>query len=133
MDYEMETGNISQYETSERVSTEKQKTNMETFYSKQISKDKSLKENINKKTHKKQQNDKLPTVLTNVYNRMQKKRSSSRVIKAMKKRYKKTDLISQLYKKLGKHRSISRDKAIPEVEEQVIEDRVGDVPMSTVK
>jgi hypothetical protein len=66
---------------------------------------------------------------TNVYIRMHKKRSSSRVIKATTRRYKKTDLISQMYKKLGKHRSTSRDKAIIEVEEQVIEDRFGDVPM----
>ena len=67
--------------------------------------------------------------LTNVYSRLQKKRSSSRVITATARRYKKTDLISQLYKKLGKNRSTSRDKAITEVEEQVIEDRFGDVPM----
>jgi hypothetical protein len=67
--------------------------------------------------------------LTNVYIIMHKKRSSSRVIKAKTRRYEKTDLISQMYKKLGKHRSTSRDKAIIEVEEQVIEDRFGDVPM----
>jgi (p)ppGpp synthase/HD superfamily hydrolase len=66
--------------------------------------------------------------LTNVYTRMYKKRSSSRVIKAKTRRYKKNNLISQMYKKLGKNRSTSRDKAIQEVEEQVIEDRFGDVP-----
>jgi hypothetical protein len=66
--------------------------------------------------------------LTNVFDRLQKTRSLSRVIKATTKRYKKTDLISQMYKKLGKHRSTSRDKEILEVEEQVIEDRFGDVP-----
>jgi RecA-family ATPase len=66
--------------------------------------------------------------LTSVYIRMNKKRSSSRVIKATTRRYKKTDLISQMYKNLGKHRSTSRDKTIIEVEEQVIEDRFGDVP-----
>jgi (p)ppGpp synthase/HD superfamily hydrolase len=66
--------------------------------------------------------------LTNVYIRMHKKRSSSRVIKATSMRYKKTDLISQMYKKLGKNRSTSRDKVTIEVEEQVIEDRFGDVP-----
>jgi hypothetical protein len=65
--------------------------------------------------------------LTNVYIRMHKKRSSSRVIKVTPKRYKKIDLISQMYTKLGKHRSTSRDKAILEVEDQVIEDRFGDV------
>jgi hypothetical protein len=67
--------------------------------------------------------------LTNVYIRMHKKRSSSRVIKATTIRYRKTDQISQMYKNLGKYRSTSRDKAIIEVEEQVIEDRFGDVPM----
>jgi hypothetical protein len=44
-------------------------------------------------------------------------------------RYRKTDLISQMYKKLGNHRSTSRDKAILEAEKQVIEDRFGDIPM----
>jgi (p)ppGpp synthase/HD superfamily hydrolase len=66
--------------------------------------------------------------LTNVYNRLKKKRSSSRVTIAKTRRYKKTDLISQMYKKLGKQQSTSRDKEIVEVEEQVIEDRFGDVP-----
>jgi hypothetical protein len=47
-------------------------------------------------------------------------------MKAKTRRYKKINLISQMYKKLGK--STSRDKAIQEVEEQVIEDRFGDVP-----
>jgi hypothetical protein len=55
--------------------------------------------------------------LTNVFDRLQKTRSSSRVIKATTGRYKKTDLISQMYKKLGKKMSSSRDKAIIEVEE----------------
>jgi hypothetical protein len=67
--------------------------------------------------------------LTNVYIRMHKKRSLTRVIKATTRRYKKTDLILQMYRKLGKHRSTSRDKAIIEVEKQVIEDRFGEVPM----
>jgi RecA-family ATPase len=66
--------------------------------------------------------------LTNVYIRMNKKRSLSRVRKATTRRYEKTDLISRMYKKLGKNRSTSRDKAVQEVEEQVIEDRFGDVP-----
>jgi hypothetical protein len=52
----------------------------------------------------------------------------SRVITATIRKYRKTDLISQMYKKLGKYRETSRDKAIQEVEEQVIEDRFGDVP-----
>jgi (p)ppGpp synthase/HD superfamily hydrolase len=67
--------------------------------------------------------------LTNVFIRMQKKRSSSRVTKATTRRYKKTDLISQIYTKLGKMRSTSKDPAPHEVGEQIIEDRLGDVPM----
>jgi hypothetical protein len=47
----------------------------------------------------------------------------------MTRRCKNTNLIPQMYKKLGRHRSTSRDKAIIEVEEQVIEGRFGDVPM----
>jgi hypothetical protein len=39
--------------------------------------------------------------LTTAYISMHKKRSSSRVIKAKTRRYKKADLISQMYKKLG--------------------------------
>jgi hypothetical protein len=66
--------------------------------------------------------------LANVYIRMHKKRSSSRVIKATARRYKKTDLTSQMFRKLVKNRSTSRDKTIIAVEEQVIEDRFGDVP-----
>jgi hypothetical protein len=79
-------------------------------------------------TRKQSQEKKMSnSPLTNVYNRLKKKRSSSRVIIVTTRRYKKTDLISQMYKKLGKHRSTSRDKEILEVEEQVIEDRFGDV------
>jgi hypothetical protein len=37
-----------------------------------------------------------------------------------------------MYTKLGKNRSNScRDKTILEVEEQIIEDRYGDIPMQT--
>jgi hypothetical protein len=69
----------------------------------------------------------------NVYVRMHKKRSSSRVIKATARRYKKIDLISQMYTKLGKKRSTSGDKkkkkkTVLDVEEQMIDDRFGDVP-----
>jgi hypothetical protein len=66
--------------------------------------------------------------LTNVYNRMQKKRSSSRATIATKRRYTKT-LITTTYTRQGKQRSTSRDKTVREVEEQKIEDRFGDVPM----
>jgi hypothetical protein len=60
--------------------------------------------------------------LTNVCIRLQKKRSSSRVTEVTTRKYKKTDLISQMYMKLGKTRSISREPAVQEVEEYIIED-----------
>jgi hypothetical protein len=66
--------------------------------------------------------------LTNVYERMQKNRSSSRARIEKQVRYKKTTLITKLYTKLGKKRSTSRTKEVLEVEEQTIEDRFGDVP-----
>jgi methionyl-tRNA formyltransferase len=126
MAIKMETGDRSQYETSERASTGEQQANMATFYSKRTSKDKSIKKISTRKHIRKTRLTNNP--LTNIYIRIHKKRSSSRVIKAMVRRYKKADLISQIYKKLGKCRSTSRDKALLEVEEQVIEDRFGDVP-----
>jgi hypothetical protein len=67
--------------------------------------------------------------LTNVFHRMKKKRSSSRVITNIKVKYKRTNLIETMYKKLGKHRSTSREKTVLDVEEQTIEDRFGDEPM----
>jgi hypothetical protein len=66
--------------------------------------------------------------LTNVYERMQKNRSSSRASIEKQVRYKKTTPITKLYVKLGKKRSTSRVKEALEVEEQIIEDRFGDVP-----
>jgi predicted choloylglycine hydrolase len=63
--------------------------------------------------------------LTNVYNRMQKKRCRATVTK--KVRYTKTPLITQMYVKLGNNRPTSRDKSAKEVENQIIEDRFGDV------
>jgi hypothetical protein len=66
--------------------------------------------------------------LTNVYERMQKNQSSSRVRIAKQVRYKKTTLITKIYAKLGKKRSTSRTKEVLEVEEQIIADRFGDVP-----
>ena len=38
-------------------------------------------------------------------------------------------IISNLYMKLGKKRSTSREKAIEEVEIQTIDDQLGDEPM----
>jgi hypothetical protein len=66
--------------------------------------------------------------LTNVYSRMQKKRSSSRATIMKTVRYKKTPLITQMYVKLGNNRLNSRDKTAKEVEDQIIADRFGDVP-----
>jgi hypothetical protein len=66
--------------------------------------------------------------LTNVYNRMQKKRSSSRATVTTTVRYTKTPLITQMYVKLGNNRSTSRDKSAKEVEDQIIEDRFGEIP-----
>ena len=66
--------------------------------------------------------------LTNVYERLRKKRSSSRVITMTKVKYKKTNLISEMYISLGKRRSTSSDKAVLDIEAQTIDDRFGDVP-----
>jgi hypothetical protein len=67
--------------------------------------------------------------LTNVYRRLQKKRSSSRVLPAKKPTYMMNHMISTMYTKLGKKRSTSRAKTILEVEIQTIDDRFGDEPM----
>jgi hypothetical protein len=66
--------------------------------------------------------------LTNVYRRMQKKRSSSRARVTKKVTYRKTPLITKMYAKMGKSRSTSRAKPVSEVEKQIIADRFGDVP-----
>jgi hypothetical protein len=60
--------------------------------------------------------------LTNVYTRLQKKRSSSRVIPVLKGKYKMNNLISKIYTELGKKRSTSRAKTILEVEIWMIDD-----------
>jgi hypothetical protein len=49
----METSNRSQHEKSLRVSTGEQQAYMATFYGKQTSKNKSIKNNLNKKTYNK--------------------------------------------------------------------------------
>jgi hypothetical protein len=66
--------------------------------------------------------------LTNVYTKLQKKRSSSRVLPAMKVKHKMNNLMSKMYKKLGKKRSTSRTKIILEVEILTIDDQFGDEP-----
>jgi hypothetical protein len=82
---------------------------------------------LNKKNHTKikRMSD---NPLTNVYSRMQKKRSSSRATMMKTVRYKKTPLITQMYVKLGNNRLNGRDKSAKEVEDQIIADRFGDVP-----
>jgi phage terminase large subunit GpA-like protein len=67
--------------------------------------------------------------LTNVYNRLKKKRPSSRVTPVKKITYRNNTLITKSYTKLGKKRSTSREKTILEVELQTIYDRFGDEPM----
>ncbi|OEU11448.1 hypothetical protein FRACYDRAFT_245187 [Fragilariopsis cylindrus CCMP1102] len=67
--------------------------------------------------------------LTNVYTRLKKKRSSSRVLPVIKKiKHKVNHLISSLYNKLGKKRSTSREQTALEVGKQIIDDRFGDEP-----
>jgi hypothetical protein len=66
--------------------------------------------------------------MTNVYKRMQKKRSSSRAKVTAKIRYKKTPQITTMYKKIGQNRSNRRDNSVLIVEEQSIPDRFGDAP-----
>jgi hypothetical protein len=82
---------------------------------------------ISKRKHK-QPKRMSDNPLTNVYSRMQKKRSSSRARGTKTVKYKKTPLITKMYTKLGKSRSTSRDRTVMEVEQQVIADRFGDVP-----
>jgi hypothetical protein len=56
MDDKMKTGSRTQHEKSERVSTGEQQTDLETLYSKQTSKIKSIKKNPNKKTSENNKN-----------------------------------------------------------------------------
>jgi hypothetical protein len=88
---------------------------------------KKVSRRLNKKQHTKPKKM-SDNPLTNVYIRMQKKRSSSRATVTTKLRYKKTPQITKMYKKLGKSRSNSRDKSVLEVEQQIITYRFGDVP-----
>ena len=71
----------------------------------------------------------LNNPLTNVYTRLKKNRSTSRPLPAKKRKYKKTNLISQMYQTMWKTRLASRDKATTEVEKHAIDDRFGDEPM----
>ena len=64
-----------------------------------------------------------------MYTHLRKNRPTSRPLPTKKKKYRKTNLISQMYQTMGKTRSASRDKAITAVEKQIIDDRFGDAPM----
>ena len=65
----------------------------------------------------------LKNPLTNVSTRLRKNRSTSHPLPTKKKKYRRTNLISQMYQTIGKPRLMSRDKAITEVEKQIIDDR----------
>ena len=71
----------------------------------------------------------LNNPLTNVSTHLTKNRLTSRPLPTKKKKHRKTTLISQMYQMKGKPRSESSDTAITEVETQIIDDRLGDVPM----
>ena len=71
----------------------------------------------------------LNNPLTNVYTHLKQNRSTSQPLPAKKGKDKKTNLISRMYQRMGKMRSISRDKETTEVKKQIIDDRVGDEPM----
>ena len=83
---------------------------------------------ISTRTQTKKMSD---NALTNVYTRLQKKRSSSRVSSpVLQAKYKMNSLMSALYTKLGEKRSTSRARTVwKEIEIQTIEDRFGDESM----
>ena len=69
--------------------------------------------------------------MANVYVRLQKKISPSRVRPVQQPDYRRDTIISTMYIKLGKKRSTSRTKTILEVEIQMIDDKFGDKPMKS--
>ena len=71
----------------------------------------------------------LNNLLTNICTHLKKNRSTSQPLTDKKRKDKKTNLISRMYQRMGKMRSISRDKETTEVKKQIIDDRVGDEPM----
>ena len=99
---------------------------MAALHSKQTIEDKSIEENITTKACTSKENVGQPT--NQCLRKNAENRSSSRARIEKQVRYKKTTLITKLYTKLGKKRSTSRTKEVLEVEEQTIEDRFGDVP-----
>ena len=90
--------------------------------------DKPAKTTVSRKTSRTTTKKMSNNPLTNVFTRLKKKRSSSRVSPVLKEKYKMNSLISTLYEKLGKKRSTSRETTVLEVEKQTIADRFGDEP-----
>ena len=67
--------------------------------------------------------------LTNVFERLSKKRLLGRMLPTTKKaNHQQNKLMMHIFRTIGKKRSTSRLKMIQEVEEQLIEDRNGDAP-----
>ncbi|OEU19894.1 hypothetical protein FRACYDRAFT_235957 [Fragilariopsis cylindrus CCMP1102] len=95
-----------------------------------FTKNKPAKTKVSRKTTKQSKPKKYSNnPLTNVYTRLKKKRSSSRVLPVIKKiKHTVNHLISTLYNTLGKKRSTSREQTALEVGKQVIDDRYGDEP-----
>jgi hypothetical protein len=90
--------------------------------------DKPAKTTVSRKTSRTTTKKMSNNPLTNVFTRLMKKRSSSRVSPVLKAKYKMNSLMSTLYEKLGKKRSTSRETTVLEVEKQAIADRFGDEP-----
>ena len=67
--------------------------------------------------------------LTNVFSRNKPKRSTSKApTPIQKQKYKVDNILTKMFRKLGKRRSTSRVHPVQGVEEQSIDDRFGDVP-----
>jgi len=66
--------------------------------------------------------------LTNVFDRICRKRSTSRVITTTKNTHKRNNLMTSMFTNIGRRRSTSRIAPVREIDEQIIEDRYGDAP-----
>ena len=66
--------------------------------------------------------------LTNVFERLSKKRSLGRMLPTKKANHQQNKPMMNMSKTIVKKRSTSRLQMIQEVEEQLIEDRYGDAP-----
>ena len=81
---------------------------MAAFHSKQTDDQRKMTNSRKHTPHRKMYNN----LLTHVFDRMKQKRSSSRVIKATKVKYKRTKLVTEMYAIRGERRSTSRDKTV---------------------